>query len=72
MQLFKDITGKGTYATRERAVKKIVDIIQRWEVEFRYLILATTDGRFAPVVVLNRDQQHYTGALAHQGVCVTF
>lgn len=72
MQLFQDITGKGTYATRERAVNKMEDFNAQCEVQFRYIIMATVDGRFAPVAIPNRDQQHYTMTLATAGICVTF
>lgn len=72
MHMFKDITGKGTYATYDRAVERIEELNTAWVMDFRYLIASTTDGRFFPVVVLNRGQQHYCMSLAHRGICVTF
>lgn len=72
MQLFKDIVGKGTYATYANAVKRIEKVNADFGIDFRYIIAASADGRFFPVAIPNRDQQHYTGALAHNGICVTF
>lgn len=72
MNLYKDITGKGTYKTYANAEKRIEDVRKEFGVPFRYIIAATTDGRFFPVVVLLKDQQYYAGTLAHYGVCVTF
>ena len=59
-------------AASAKAVKRIEDVRKEFGVPFRYIIAATTDGRFFPVVVLLKDQQYYAGTLAHYGVCVTF
>lgn len=72
MKIFNDVTGKGTYATHERAVKRAEKACADFGVDFRYLIASSVDGRFFPVVVLRRDEQNLCGALAHYGVCVTF
>lgn len=72
MRLFTDISGKGTYATAANANKRAVKLCEDFGVDFRYIIAATEDGRYFPVVVVRRDQQHFCGAIAHNGVCVTF
>jgi len=72
MRLFPDVKGKGTYATPAAAEKKITDLIEKMGVDFRYVIISTVDGRYKPCVIPNRDQQHFAGGLAGQGICVTF
>lgn len=72
MQLYSGYTGKGTYQTRDRAVKRAEKACQDFNEEFRYIIMATPDGRFAPVIILTSRQQYLCGPLAHNGICVTF
>lgn len=72
MELFNELTKKGTYATRARAVKKITDKMAEWDIDFRWLIGVTEEGRFYPVVILNRDQQHLMLGLATCGICTAF
>ena len=72
MQLFTDITGKGTYGTYDRAIARMQVVNADFGIDFRYIIAASTDGRFFPVAIPTRDQQHFIGALAHKGICVTF
>ena len=73
MRLFSSITGtKGTFARADRAERKITDICAKMNVDFRYVIIVTTDGRYKPCVILQQEQQYMAGGLAHQGICVTF
>lgn len=72
MELFTELSAKGTYATRARAVKKIKDKMAEWDIDFRWLIGVTEEGRFYPVVILNRDQQHLMLDLATCGICTAF
>lgn len=72
MHMFKDITGKGTYAKYQTAVKKVETLNSGHPTPFRYIIAATEDGRFFPVIVLDSNRQYLAGPLAFQGFCVTF
>ena len=71
MHLYKDLTGKGTYATHDNAVKRIESVIEKFEIDFRYIIGVSAEGRFFPVVILRREEQYLAGSLAHQSICVT-
>lgn len=72
MKLFDDIQGKGTYATADRAAKRAEKACADFGVDFRYIIAASSDGRFFPVIVLRREEQDLCGTIAHYGICVTF
>lgn len=72
MHLYKDLSGKGTYATHANAVKRIETVIEQFEIDFRFIIAVNEAGRFFPVVVLRGDEQYLAGSLAHQSICVTF
>ena len=72
MRLFTDIEGKGTYATAANATKRAQKLCEDFEIDFRFIIAESEDGRFFPVVVLRNAEQHLCGAIAHNGVCVTF
>lgn len=61
MRLFSDITGKGTFARADRAERKITDLSAKMNVDFRYVIISTPDGRYMPCVILLPEQQHYAG-----------
>lgn len=68
--LFPDMKGKGTYKTREGAVKALEKKLHKIEDSFRYIIVANEEGRFFPVVQLTKDQQYMAGSLAYIGVGV--
>lgn len=72
MRLFNDLTGKGTYATPERAEKKVKEYCSAMATDFRYIIAVNSEGRYFPVIIPTRDQQCYAGGIAHNGICVTF
>lgn len=69
-QLFPDMQGKGTYKTRDGAIKKLRDTLEHRDEEFRYIIVVNPEGRFFPVVQLTKDQQYLAGTLAYLGIGV--
>jgi len=70
--IFEEISGSGTYATYARAEKRAEEASKACGEEFRYLIAATKEGRFFPIITLRRDEQRYAGILAHSGICAVF
>jgi hypothetical protein len=72
MRLFKDLTGKGTYGSVANVDKRMRDICEKFGEDFRYVVIVTDEGRFAPVVIVTQKQQYLVGTLAYHGVCVTF
>lgn len=72
MRLFKDLAGKGTYATPANAEKKVMEYCAAMEIDFRYIIAVTAEGRYYPVIIPRASEQCYVGGIAHNGICVTF
>jgi hypothetical protein len=63
------------YATIENAEKALKKALANSESSFRYTIAAMEvkgQVRYFPVVVLDRELQHMSGWIAHQGISVTF
>lgn len=71
MELFTDLSGHGTYATRERAVARAETTCRAHpNTTLRYVIIATAGGRFAPAFRLDAASMHLALDFASQGICV--